>query len=152
VGPSCRVLCPRVLPRWHCAHGRARQIALIELEPFPKPLGPCCGRSLRLRQGPAARSSGAIAPRTHHPDRAGRRISDVHPRSGGLGLIKTDPIATVRCESNCSAPLPSPVPLSLGPACQPYLGLLTPRAHLSVLAARPHPRARLRDLISAVHL
>jgi hypothetical protein len=47
-----------------------------------------------------------------------------------------------------SVPLTRIVPL--GPAYQPYPRSLTPRTHLSVLAARPRPRARLWDLNSIV--
>jgi hypothetical protein len=126
VGPSHRVPRPLVPSRWHCAHGRVCQISLNALESFPKYLETCRGHSPRLRRDPIARSSGTAAPRTRRPNR---------PRSGGLGLIKTDLVATVRCESNCSAPLPSPAPLSLGPARQSYLRSLTPRAHLSVAPA-----------------
>jgi hypothetical protein len=77
-------------------------------------------------------------------------ISGVRPRSSGLDLISADLISTVRCKYCRSAPLPSPAPLPLGPTCQPCPGSLTPRAHLSALAACPRLRARPRDLISAV--
>jgi hypothetical protein len=60
-------------------------------------------------------------------------------RSGGSDLIKPNIILTIRCSSSRSDPLPSPVPLPLGPACQPYIRSLTPRAHLLALAA--HLRA-----------
>jgi hypothetical protein len=92
---------------------------------------------------------GRVAP-PHPWPATGRWISDVHPRSSDLGLIKTDRITTVWCVSHRSDPLPSPAPLPLGPTYQPYLGSLTPRAHLSALAARPRPRVHLRDLIWAI--
>jgi hypothetical protein len=106
-------------------------------------LAPCRGRSPRLRWDPVVRSSGAVASRTRHPECADRRISDVHPRSGDLGLIKTDSIATVRCESNYSALLPSPAPLPLGLAGQ----AISPRtADTPGPLVSPRSRSRARPL------
>jgi hypothetical protein len=55
VGPSRCVLRPLVPPRWRCAHGCVRQIAVNAPEPFPKYLEPWRGRSPRLRRDPAVR-------------------------------------------------------------------------------------------------
>jgi hypothetical protein len=66
----------------------------------------------------------------------------------GFNQTQSNPNRSIRTQPLGFAP--SPVPLLLGPVCQPYLRSLTPRAHLSALAARPRPRARLRDLINVV--
>jgi hypothetical protein len=99
--------------------------------------------------------SGETSPRGRaappHPSPvACRWISGVRPRSSGLDLIRPNLILTAQSRSNRSPLSPSPAPLLLGTAYQPCPGSLTPRVHLSALAARPRPRARPRDLISAV--
>jgi hypothetical protein len=105
----------------------------------------------RLWQDLIAEMSGDAALKTSRPDLADHWIPDVHPRSGGLGLIRTDLISAAHRRSSC-LDLPSPTPLPLGPVRQSYLRSLTPRVHLSALAVRPRTRARLHDLISAIDL
>jgi hypothetical protein len=139
VGPPRRVLRPLVPPRRRCAHGRVHHVALNAPESFPKSLEPCRGRSPHLRQDLAARSSGAAAHRTGHPDRAGRWISDVHSRSGGQDLIRSDLTSTIQCKPSRPNPLPSPAlyhwPRSVRlPRPRPLSAL----AHWSV-----HARARI---------
>jgi hypothetical protein len=72
-------------------------------------------------------------------------ISGIRPRSGGLDLIRTVLISIVRWGFSSSTRSAHP-----RPACEPCLGSLTPRAHLSALAARPRLRVRPQDLISTV--
>jgi hypothetical protein len=123
VGPSRRVLRPLVPPRWRCAHGRVRHVALNAPESFPKSLEPCRGCSPRLQRDPAARSSGTAAPRTHHPYRAGQWISDVHPRSDCQDLIRTNLTSIVRCKPSHPDPLPLPALCPWAPpvsACAPW--------------------------------
>jgi hypothetical protein len=144
VSPPRRVPHSQVPLRRCDAHGWVRHVAVNVPEPFPKPLKPFMVVPVVSGEIP---SRGRAAP-PHPRPIAGRWISGVRPRSGGLDLIRTDLISTVRCRSSSSAPLPSPAPLLMGPACQPCPRSLTPRAHLSALAVRP--RAQLRDLISVV--
>jgi hypothetical protein len=70
--------------------------------------------------------------RRRHPDHAGQWISDVHPRSSGYDLIRTNLILIVRCKSSRPDLLPSPT--------------LCPRAHQSTPtppSAGPNWSARL---------
>jgi hypothetical protein len=108
IGPPHRVLRPLVPPRRRCAHGHVRHVALNAPESFPMSLEPCRGCSPRLRRDLAARSSTAAALRTDQPDRTGRWISDVHPRSDGQDLIRIDLTSTVRYKASRPDPLPSP--------------------------------------------
>jgi hypothetical protein len=126
-------LCPLVLPRRRDTHGRVRRVALNVPNPFPKPLEPRRDRPPCLRRALAAGPSGATALMSG----SGCWISSVRPRPDGLGLIRADLTSTLRSRSGRSPLSPSPAPLPLGPACQPHPSSLTPRAHLSALAARP---------------
>jgi hypothetical protein len=138
VSPPRRVPRSVVPPRRRGAHGRVRHVALSTPEPFPKPLKPRRGHPLVSGE---TSSRGRAAP-PHPCPITGCWISGVRPRSGGLDLTRPDLIPIARSRSDRSPLTPSPAHLPLGPACQPCPGSLTPRAHLSALAARRAP-ARL---------
>jgi hypothetical protein len=118
-GAPAPELCPWLSPPCH------PECARVLLQ-SPRALSWSCSR---LRRDLAAGTSGAAALRIGRPDRAGRWIPDVHPRSGGLGLIRTDLISAARCRSGRSD-LPLTRALPLGPVYQSYLRSLTPRTHL----------------------
>jgi hypothetical protein len=104
-------LCPRLSPPCH------PECARVLLQ-SPRALPWSCPR---LRRDLAAGTSGTAALRTGRPDRAGRWIPDVHPRSGGLGLIRTDLILVARCRSSRSD-LPSPAPYRWAQSVSPTSG------------------------------
>jgi hypothetical protein len=145
--PRCVPHSPVALRR-RGTHGRVRHVALNTLTLSLSPWSPIVDVPLVFGEtSPWGRAT---------PPRPCPAIScwipSVCPRSGGLDLIRVDLISALRSRSGRSPLSPSPVPLSLGPACQPRPGSLTPQAHLSVLAARLRPRACPRDLIVSVDL
>jgi hypothetical protein len=106
-GAPAPALCPQLSPpcRPKCARVFSQS---------PSALSWLCPR---LRRDLTVETSGAATLKTDRPDHAGRWIPDVHPRSGGLGLIRTDLILTARCRSGRSD-----LPLTRAPATR--LGLL----------------------------
>jgi hypothetical protein len=128
----CALWCPRagVVPTFSspCRPERARV--------FPQAPRAPPWSSPRLMRDLAVRSSGTTIPKT------GRRPLDLG-RPPEIWRSRSN-----QNQSNVNRPMqiqplrPAPLTyaLSLGPTCQPYLGSLTPRAHLSALTA--HPRAR----------
>jgi hypothetical protein len=125
-GAPAPALCPRFSSP--CRPERARV--------FPQAPRAPPWSSPRLMRDLAVRSSDTTIPKT------GRRSLD-------LGRPpEIWPSRSNQNQSNVNRPMkiqplrPAPLTyaLSLGPTCQPYLGSLTPRAHLSALTA--HLRAR----------
>jgi hypothetical protein len=118
VSPPRRVTRSLVLLCQRGAHGRVRQIALSALELYtPNPYSLAVVVPL-VSGEPSPRDRAALP---HPRPTASRWISGVHPRSGGLDLIRVDLISALRSRSDCSPLSPSPVPLPLGPAGQPAL-------------------------------
>jgi hypothetical protein len=125
LSPPCRPECARVLPQ------------------PPRALPSSCPR---LRRDLAVGMSGTTALKISRPDLAGRWISGIHPRSGGLGLIRTDLISVARCRSDRLD-----LPLTCAPAAGPGLlvlpqvtdALSSPISARRALAARSSARSNL---------
>jgi hypothetical protein len=81
--------------------------------------------------------------RSWNPSRACRWISGVHPRSGGLGLIRLDLISTVCFGSGRSGARPRSCSVAGS-------SLLVPLTQVAILPVPPMSCARPRDLISDV--
>jgi hypothetical protein len=92
-----------VLPRRRDAHGCVHHVALNMPNHFPKTLDPRRGCSPRLRE-PSPRDR-AAPPRSCPA--TGCWILGVHPRFGGLDLIRADMISALRSRSGRS-PLSPP--------------------------------------------
>jgi hypothetical protein len=133
------VLCPRLSPPCHpeCARVLPRS---------PRAFPWSCPR---LRRDLAAGTSSAAALKNGRLDLTGRWIPDVHSRSGGLGLIRTDLISAARCRSGRSD-----LPLTSAPTARPSLSVLSQVAGAPtppVSACRAPTRSSV-DLISTVDL
>jgi hypothetical protein len=140
-GAPVPALCPRLSSQ---CHPECARVLPQSLRPLSW-LCPCLQRDL------AVETSGAAAIRTGRPNRVGRWISDVHSRSGGLGLIRADLILVVCCRSSRSD-FPLTCAPAAGPGLSAYLRSLTPQAHLSALIARRRVHVLAPGLFSAVDL
>jgi hypothetical protein len=101
LSPPCRPKCARVLP-----------------QPPRALLWPCP----RLRRDLAAGTSGTVALKTGCPNLAGRWIPDIHPISGGLGLIRSNLISVARCRSGrLDLPLTRAPAVGPGPSVLPQV-------------------------------